>query len=211
MAGRFPTLYVNVGHVHNYLGEIRPSEDIGIVASAAYPPTAAALRDPALRATVRLLDPITFQLQLPTANQTDAFKRLPYAAVNVDPATIAGDAGQRAALIDAVATQSRRWGADLIVAPYFHAVDPDDPAFDASITMGTATTDQLGPDNVVPAVFVDENALMPQHRDDLLNKLTRTDFNSLYLLVGAIHGADCERWRPRRHPPRGRGPRDERH
>lgn len=184
MAGRFPALYVNVGHVHNYFDQIRPPEDIGIVASAAYPPNIAALRDPGLRATIRLLDPITYQLQLPTANQTGPFTRLPYAAVNVSPSHVAGDPAERAALIDAVATQSRGWGADLIVAPYFHAVDPDDPAFDASITMGIATADQFGTDNVMPAVFVDQNALMPQHRDELLNRLTRTDFESLYLLVG---------------------------
>ena len=184
MARRFPTLYVNVGHVHNYLDQVRPPQDIGIVASAAYPPNIAALRDPGLRATVRLLDPITFQLQLPAANQTGPFTHLPYAAVNLDAAGVAADPAQRGALITAVATQSRAWGADLIIAPYFHAVDPDDPAFDASITMGTATVNQFGPDHVMPAVFVDHNALMPQHRDDLLNRLTRTDFDSLYLLVG---------------------------
>lgn len=184
MAGRFPTLYVNVGHVHNYLDEIRPPGDIGIVASAAYPPDMNAVRDPGLRAVVRLLDPLTFQLQLPTANQSSPFTRLPYAAANVSPNTVAGDSAQRSALIAAVATQSSAWGADLVITPYFHAVDPDDPAFDASITMATAAADDLGPDAVLPAVFVDQNALMPQHRDDLLNRLTRTDFDALYLLVG---------------------------
>jgi hypothetical protein len=34
MAGRFPTLFVNVGHIHNYLDEIRPAEPIGVVANA---------------------------------------------------------------------------------------------------------------------------------------------------------------------------------
>lgn len=184
MPGRLPTLYINVGHVHNYLNEIRPPEDIGIVASAAYPPNIADLRDPALRATARLLDPITFQLQLPAANQTGPFRRLPYAAVNQNPATVAGDPAQRLALIAAVAAQSRAWGADMTVAPYFHAVDPDDPAFDASIVLGTAAIDEFGSGDVLPAVFVDQNALMPQHRDDLLNRLTRTDFENLYLLVG---------------------------
>ncbi len=184
MAGRFPTLCVNVGYVHNYLDEIRPPENIGIVASAAYPPNVALLRDPGLRATVRLLDPITYQLQLPAANQNAPFTRLPYAAANVNAAAVAANPTARSALIDAIATQSRAWGADLIVTPYFHAIDPDDPAFDASITMATAAADRFGPDDVLPAVFVDQNALAPQHRDDLLNRLTRTDFDNLYLLVG---------------------------
>ena len=184
MTSRFPTLCVNVGHVHNYLSEIRPPMDIGIVASAAYPPNPAEVRRPDLRATVRLLDPLTYQLQLPTVNQTAPFTRLPYATASQDPATVAGKPIQRQSLIDAVATQSRAWGADLIIAPYFHAFDPDDPAFDASITMGTAAVDQFGADHVLPAVFVDQNALTPQHCDDLLNRLTRTDYESLYLLVG---------------------------
>lgn len=184
MASRFPTLWVNVGHVHTYLPLIRPPEAVGIIASAAYPPDAATLMAPDLRAAIRLLDPITFQLQLPLTSQTDPFKRLPYAAANIDPYTVATDAPQRTALIETVANQSRAWGGDLIVAPYFHAVDPGDPAFEASIIMGQATIDQYGPANVIPAVFVHQNALLPQHRDDLLNRLTRTDFDALYLLVG---------------------------
>jgi len=184
MAGRFPTLMVNVGHVHNYLDEIRPTEEIGIVASAAYPPSAGALSDPGLRAGVRLLDPITYQLQLPTALQTNPFRRLPYAAAEVNPAAVAQDPTERSNLIAEVAAQSQAWGADLVVTPYFHAVDPDDPAFEASILMATASADTLGIDSVIPAIFVEQNALMPQHRDDLLNRLTRTDFESLYILVG---------------------------
>jgi len=177
-------LFINVGHVHNYLDLVRPPQSIGIVASAMYPPTQEAAHQPGLRTAVSVLDPVTFQLQLPTADQKKPFSKLPYAAANLDPATVAGDATQRASLIDAIATQSAGWGADLIIAPYFHAVDPDDPAFEASITMGSATADQFGLDNVLPAVFVDQNALMPQHRDELLNRLTRTDFDRLYLLVG---------------------------
>lgn len=184
MAGRLPTLFVNVGHVHNYLQDIRPATDIGIVASALYPPHGGVLTVPALRASVRLLDPVTYQLQLPTANQANPFRKLPYAAQNVDPQALAANPTGRMKLIDEVATQSRAWDADLVVAPYFHAVDPDDPAFEASITMAAAAADALGPDEVMPAVFIDQNALMPQHRDDLLNRLTRTDFDKLYLLVG---------------------------
>jgi hypothetical protein len=63
-------------------------------------------------------------------------------------------------------------------------VDPGDPAFEATLTMATAAADRLGMDQVIPAVFIDQNALMPQHRDDLLNRLTRTDFDTLYLVVG---------------------------
>jgi hypothetical protein len=184
MAGRFPTLHVNVGHVHTYLPLIRPPEDIGIIASAAYPPDAQTLDAPDLRVAVRLLDPITFQLQLPLTNQSDPFKRLPYAAANVDPKLLVSDPGLRSALVGTVAAQSQAWGADLIIAPYFHAVDPDDPAFEASIVMGEETLDHYGSADVVPAVFVHQNALLPQHRDDLLNRLTRTDFDALYLLVG---------------------------
>lgn len=183
MPGRLPTLFVNVGHVHNYLDEIRPTQEIGIVASAAYPPSPGAVNDPGLRAGVRLLDPLTYQLQLPTAIQTDPFRRLPYAAADVDPAVLARDPTARSTLISGVVTLSRAWGADLVVTPYFHAVDPDDPAFEASIVLATAAADSIGIDGVMPAVFVDQNALMPQHRDELLNRLTRTDFDSLYILV----------------------------
>lgn len=184
MTGRLPTLFINVGHIHNYLDLVRPPDDIGMVASAAYPPEPNLVRDPGLRVSFRLLDPITFQLQVPVTNQSNPFTRLPYAAANVHPASLAANAAQRNALIDAVAAQSRAWGADLVIAPYFHAVDPDDPAFAATLTMADATADALGPDSVMPAVFVDQNALMPQHRDDLLNRLTRTSYETLYLLVG---------------------------
>jgi hypothetical protein len=184
MPTRLPTLHVNVGHVHSYLDSIRPTDDIGVVASAAYPPDIEMLRRPALRATVRLLDPLTYQLQVPTANQAPPFTRLPYAAANVNPTALTANSAQRSALIAAVASQSQSWGADLVITPYFHAVDPDDPAFEASLAMATAAADQLGVDAVLPAIFVDQNALMPQHRDDLLNRLTRTEFDALYLLVG---------------------------
>lgn len=184
MAGRFPTMFVNVGHIHNYLDEIRPAQSIGIVANAMYPPTAAAVRDPDLRAEVRLLDPVTYELALPSANQHRPFQNLPYADSNVNPTTLVGDATERNALIDTVASRSQAWGADLIVTPYFHAVDPDDPAFEATLAMATAAADRLGLAEVIPAVFVAQNALMPQHCDDLLNRLTRTDFDTLYLIVG---------------------------
>jgi hypothetical protein len=184
MAGRFPTLFVSVGHVHNYLAEIRPAAPIGVVANAMYPPGAAQVHDPGLRAAVRLLDPVTYELALPAANQHPPFTRLPYADANVSPAALARDQAARDRLIDAIAGQSRAWGADLVVTPYFHAVDPGDPAFGATLTMASAAADRLGVDQVIPAVFVDQNALMPQHRDDLLNRLTRTDFDALYLVVG---------------------------
>jgi hypothetical protein len=184
MAGSLPTLFVNVGHIHNYLHLVRPPDDIGVVASAAYPPDPTLVRDPDLRARFRLLDPITFQLQVPVTNQSSPFTRLPYAASNVNPVSLAATAAQRSALIDAVVIQSRGWGADRVIAPYFHAVDPDDPAFAATLTMADATIDALGPGAVMPAVFVDQNALMPQHRDDLLNRLTRTSYETLYLVIG---------------------------
>jgi hypothetical protein len=89
----------------------------------------------------------------------------------------------RSALINHVAGISLAWGATEIVAPYFHAVDPGDPAFEASIAMGEATIDAFGEDRVVPAVFVHQNALLPQHVDTLLTRLTATDFAVLYVLV----------------------------
>lgn len=184
MPGRFPTLFVNVGHVHTYLALIRPADRIGIVANAMYPPTIDEVSDPLLRAEIRLLDPVTYELALPSAIQHPPFTRLPYADSNVNPATLAGNQAARNALIDTVTARSGAWGADLVVAPYFHAVDPGDPAFEATLAMAAATADRIGVDHVLPAVFVDQNSLLPQHRDELLNRLTRTDFDTLYLLIG---------------------------
>ncbi len=184
MATRFPTLFVNVGYNHYYLRSIRPPEDIGIVASAAYPPDPYELQDPSLRVAMRLLDPLTYQLQLPSADQNSPFRRLPYAASSVDSAALSRDPVQRAELIRAVAGQSHLWGADRIVSPYFHAVDPDDPAFEASLVMASETLSRFGAAGVLPAIFIHQNSLLPQHVEDLLNRLTGTDFDSLYLLVG---------------------------
>lgn len=184
VARRFPALFVNVGHDASYLRVVRPAVEIGLLGSAAYPPLPAALLDPALRVAARLLDPITHQLQLPSASQKPPFKRLPYAAANMDPAALVRDPVERSALVNAVGSVAAAWGATDVIAPYFHAVDPADPAFEASITLAEATIDLLGEDRVVPAVFVDQNALFPQHVDTLLTRITATDFSVLYLLIG---------------------------
>jgi AcrR family transcriptional regulator len=184
MTGSLPTLFVNVGHVHTYLRDIETHAPIGIVASAAYPPDPILLTGPALSVAIRLLDPLTFQLQLPAGDQTDPFTRLPYRAAGVNPAALSRHPAERTALIDAIAAQSRGWGADLIIAPYFHAVDPDDLSFEATLAMASASVDRFGEDSVLPASFVHQNSLMPQHRHELLNRLTRTDFQKLYLLIG---------------------------
>ena len=100
-----------------------------------------------------LIDPLTPLLQS-EVDPADAWVKLPFAQAPAQPAEVLGNPFMQPPLVEETVQFQVEHGASAIIPPYFYAESPQDPAFEASLTMIAATARYLRQNSITLPLFV---------------------------------------------------------